>query len=285
MHNLDFPFDIIPESRGPGERDSPECKAPAYSSTEDLSRRDFSDVTEEESEAVVELIMALTQDIGQRLGRRFRAGRKGERVDLRETLRSSLSRGGELLVLRKKKRRPRKNRFLVICDVSGSMDHYSRFLFQFLYGFQKHVPSVETFIFSTKLTRITPLFRLRKMSVAYRLISEEVDHWSGGTRIGSCLAEYNRRYGTKYSSSNTTCIFLSDGWDQGETELLERELKALKQKVKRLIWLNPLLGMPEYRPIDRGMRTALPFTDDFLDCHDLEQLEVFGRRLEETCSR
>jgi len=227
--------------------------------------------------------MALTQDLGERLGRRFRSGRKGEQIDLRNTLRTSLSQGGELLLLRKRRRRPRKNRFVVICDVSGSMDCYSRFLFQFLYGFQRHVPHVETFVFSTRLTRITPLFRLRKMSGLFQLIPEEVSHWSGGTRIGSSLAEYNRRYSGRYSGSNTTCIFLSDGWDQGETELLERELKILKRKVKRLIWLNPLLGMPDYRPIDRGMKTALPFTDEFLDCHDLDQLELFGRRLEETC--
>lgn len=284
LSDLTLPFEIVHEGHGARERDDPEWKGPAYSATEDLSHRDFGDLLDGESEPVLDLILALTQNLGERLGRRFRSGRKGERIDLRGTLRTSLGQGGELLVLRKRRRRPRKNRFVVICDVSGSMDCYARFLFQFLYGFQKHVPHVETFVFSTKLTRITPLFRLRKMSAAYRLISKEVAHWSGGTRIGSSLAEYNRRYGGRYSGSNTTCIFLSDGWDQGETELLERELKILKTQVRRLIWLNPLLGMPDYRPIDRGMRTALPFTDQFLDCHDLDQLEVFGRRLEETCA-
>ncbi|MEW6666744.1 MAG: VWA domain-containing protein [Thermodesulfobacteriota bacterium] len=284
LSDLKLPFELVHESNGVRECGHPEWKGPAYSAAEELSKRDFSELADGESEEVLNLIMALTQNLGQRLGRRFRSGRKGERVDLRGSLRTSLGQGGELLVLRKRRRRPRKNRFVVLCDVSGSMDCYARFLFQFLYGFQRHVPHVETFVFSTKLTRITPLFRLRKMSAAYRLISEEVTHWSGGTRIGSSLAEYNRRYGGRYSCSNTTCIFLSDGWDQGETELLERELKILKTRVKRLIWLNPLLGMPGYRPIDRGMRTALPFADKFLDCHDLDQLEVFGRRLEETCA-
>jgi uncharacterized protein with von Willebrand factor type A (vWA) domain len=281
---ITMPFEILQEDGGVREGAHPECKGPAYSAAEDLSKRDFRELVEEESEPVMNLIMALTRDLGQRMGRRFRSGRKGELIDLRGSLRNSLGQGGELLVLRKKRRRPRKNRFVVICDVSGSMDSYARFLFQFLYGFQKHVPHVETFVFSTRLTRITPLFRLRKMAAAYRLISEEVAHWSGGTRIGSSLAEYNRRYGGRYSGSSTTCIFLSDGWDQGETELLEREIRILKAGVKRLIWLNPLLGMPDYRPIDRGMRTALPFTDEFLDCHDLDQLEVFGRRLAETRS-
>lgn len=160
------------------------------------------------------------------------------------------------------------------------MDSYSRFLLQFMYGFQRHVPRVETFVFSTRLTRITPHLRMGQIDVAYELISEKVSHWSGGTRIGRSLWEYNKRFGRRYSGPNTVFILLSDGWDQGETALLEKEMKELKSRIKRLMWLNPLLGMPDYRPIDRGMRTALPHVEDFLDCHNLDELKAFGRKLE-----
>jgi uncharacterized protein with von Willebrand factor type A (vWA) domain len=230
------------------------------------------------------MIMAMTQNLGLRLGRRWRTRGKGKRVDLRGSLRSSLRHGGELLVLRRRRRRPKKTRFVVLCDVSSSMDCYSRFLLQFMYGFQRHVPRVETFVFSTRLSRITPLLRMRKIAAAYELISEKVSDWSGGTRIGSSLAEYNRRFGLRFSGPNTVIVLLSDGWDQGEMALLEREIKKLNSRVNRLMWLNPLLGTPDYRPIDRGMRTALPHVEDFLECHNLEQLEAFGRKLEKVCS-
>ncbi len=252
----------------------------SYSFQDIMRKKDFAAMIDTESQDVSQLIMALTRDLGLRLGRRWRAGAKGKQVDLRSSIRSSLRHGGELLALRKKRRQPRKTRFVVLCDVSGSMDTYSRFLLQFMYGFQRHVPRVETFVFSTRLSRITPLLRMRKIDAAYALIEEKVFHWSGGTRIGSCLAEYNRRYGRRFSGSNTVFVLLSDGWDQGETGLLERQMKELKRRVKRLMWLNPLLGMPGYRPIDRGMRTALPYVEDFLDCHNLDQLESFGRELQ-----
>ena len=275
----------LPEEMAPSA-DHAENERPkiSYSCRDIMCKKDLADLIAEESQDVAQLIMALAQDLGMRLGRRWRAGRKGKQVDLRASIRASLRHGGELLTLRKRRRQPKKTRFVILCDVSGSMDSYSRFLLQFMYGFQRHVPRVETFVFSTRLTRITPLLRMRKIDAAYALIAEKVSHWSGGTRIGSSLSEYNRRYGRRYSGPNTVFILLSDGWDQGETGLLEQEMKALKRRIKRLMWLNPLLGMPGYRPIDRGMSTALPYVEDFLDCHNLDQLETFGRELERACS-
>jgi uncharacterized protein with von Willebrand factor type A (vWA) domain len=252
----------------------------SYSPHDIMRKKDFAAMIEAESQDVSQLIMALTRDLGLRLGRRWRTGTRGKQVDLRSSIRCSLRHGGELLALRKRRRQPRKTRFVVMCDVSGSMDSYSRFLLQFMYGFQRHVPRVETFIFSTRLTRITPMLRMRKIDAAYALIAERVLHWSAGTRIGSSLSEYNRRYGRRFSGPNTVFILLSDGWDQGELSLLEKEMKDLKRRIKRLMWLNPLLGMPGYRPIDRGMGTALPYVEDFLDCHNLDQLESFGRELQ-----
>lgn len=279
-----FPLTIVTGDGKEKDHLHHDLETPPYSPQEVLHKKDFADTLEDESEDVCRVIMALAQNLGLRLGRRWRTKGKGKRIDLRSSVRSSLGHGGELLVLRRKRRRPKKTRFVVLCDVSRSMDCYSRFLLQFMYGFQRHVPRVETFVFSTRLSRITPLLRMRKMDAAYELISEKVSDWSGGTRIGSSLAEYNRRFGPRYSGPNTVIVLLSDGWDQGEMTLLEREMEKLKNSVNRLMWLNPLLGMPDYQPIDRGMRTALPHVEDFLECHNLEQLEAFGRKLEKTCS-
>jgi len=279
-----FPLTLVDETGKATDHSGHDLETPPYSPQENLHKKDFADIVDRESEEVCRVIMALAQNLGLRLGRRWRTRGKGKKVDLRGSVRASLGHGGELLVLRRKRRKPKKTRFVVLCDVSSSMDCYSRFLLQFIYGFQRHVPRVETFVFSTRLTRITPLLRMRKMDAAYDLISEKVSHWSGGTRIGSSLAEYNRRHGPRYSGSNTVMILLSDGWDQGEIALLENEIKELKNRVNRLMWLNPLLGMPDYRPIDRGMKTALPNVEDFLECHNLDQLEAFGRKLEKVCS-
>jgi len=279
-----FPLTIVTGDGKKKDHLRQDLEMPPYSPQEVLHKKDFADILEGESEDVCRVIMALAQNLGLRLGRRWRTKGKGKRIDLRSSVRTSLGHGGELLVLRRKRRQPKKTRFVVLCDVSRSMDCYSRFLLQFMYGFQRHVPRVETFVFSTRLSRITPLLRMRKMDAAYELIAEKVSDWSGGTRIGSSLAEYNRRFGPRYSGPNTVIVLLSDGWDQGEMTLLEREIKRLNSGVNRLMWLNPLLGMPDYQPIDRGMRTALPHVEDFLECHNLEQLETFGRKLEKAGS-
>jgi len=260
-----------------------ERKTLRYSAEEVLSGKDLATLAEAESKAVARMIRDLAQDVGLRVSRRWKAYRSGKRIDIRRSLRNSLRSGGELVKLLRKRRAPQKMRFVVLCDVSGSMDKYSRFLLEFAYGFQKSAPRVETFVFSTRLTRVTPLLRPADREEAYRRVAERVKDWSGGTRIGSCLSAYNTRYGRRYPASDTISIVLSDGWDQGDIELLEREILELKRRSRYLVWLNPLLGLPDYRPIDRGMKTALPHTDDFLDCHNFDQLKEFGRRLEHMC--
>ncbi len=275
-----LPVELAGEAEDPVTQPKRNRRLPAYSPGEDLSKKDFGELTGKESEEAARVIAALAQTLGQRLGRRFQPAPRGRRMDLSRTLRRSLRHGGDLMVLKRKQPRPRKTRFVVLCDVSGSMDSYSRFLLEFMYGFQKNVPRVETFVFSTRLSYVTRDLRLRRMGAAYDRVSDKVKDWSGGTRIGGALKEYNRRYGGKFSGAQTIFILLSDGWDQGEIPLLDQEMAALKKRVHRLMWLNPLLGMPDYRPIDRGMKAALPHTDDFLDCHDLEKLEEFGRCLE-----
>jgi uncharacterized protein with von Willebrand factor type A (vWA) domain len=156
------------------------------------------------------------------------------------------------------------------------MDVYTKFLVQFLYGLQNGLRGVETIVFSTRLTRITPLLRRRNINAALALIADTVHDWSGGTKIGTCLKVFNDTMAPRLVDSKTLVIIISDGWDTGNTEVLDAEMAKLKAHAFRLIWLNPLLGSPNYAPICRGMHTALPYVDDFMPVHNVESLRKFG---------
>jgi uncharacterized protein with von Willebrand factor type A (vWA) domain len=136
---------------------------------------------------------------------------------------------------------------VVLADVSGSMDLYSRFLVQFLYGLQQELRGVSTFVFSTRLFEVTPMLRARSFEAALRLVAQSVDGWSGGTQIGASLADFNLRYGRERVGRDTVLIVLSDGWDRGDAESVGREMAVLQRRARRVIWLNPLLGSPGYR--------------------------------------
>ena len=201
--------------------------------------------------------------------------RRRGRVDLRRTLRANLSRA-DLIELRYRERKRRKVRLVVLCDVSGSMDLYTRFLLQFLFAVQNVFASVETFIFSTRLTRITDHLRGRSYRQVLRRL-REVQDWSGGTRIGDSLAQFNRDW-PALVDRRTVVVVLSDGWDTGEPEVLATELLRIKRRAGRVIWLNPLLGNPAYEPLTRGMAAALPLVDHFAAAHNLASLrDLVGR--------
>ena len=198
------------------------------------------------------------------------------RVDLRRTLRANLSRG-DFIELKYRRRKLRKARLVLLCDVSGSMDLYSRFLLQFLFALQRAFERVETFTFSVRLTRVTEHLRARSYRDVLRKLAEVRD-WSGGTRIGDSLAEFNRQWGSLVDR-RTIVILLSDGWDTGDPELLASELLRIKRRAGRVIWLNPLLGNPSYEPLTRGMAAALPLVDDFAAAHNLAALRNLAGKL------
>jgi uncharacterized protein with von Willebrand factor type A (vWA) domain len=197
-------------------------------------------------------------------------------VDLRRTLRANLNRG-DLLELRYRQRKRRRVRLVVLCDVSGSMDLYSRFLLQFLFALQHVFGRVETFTFSTRLTRVTEHLRARSYRQMLRRLAEVRD-WSGGTRIGDSLAQFNREY-PHLVDRRTIVILLSDGWDTGEPEVLSAALMRIRRRAGRVIWLNPLLGNPSYEPLTRGMAAALPLVHDFAPAHNLAALRDLAHRL------
>jgi uncharacterized protein with von Willebrand factor type A (vWA) domain len=250
-----------------------------YSSREVLRHKDFSALTGEEFEAVKGLLAGLVWQLGVRRTRRFHPG-SGSLFDLRRTLRQNLKYGGEVLgwVTRHPKYKPRP--LVVIADISGSMERYTRLLLHFIYslttGFGQNV---ESFVFSTRLTCITRQLRNRDVDQSLREVARQVPDWSGGTRIGEALKTFNFDWAQRVLGRGAVVLIISDGWDRGDIDLLEHEMARLQRSCHRLIWLNPLLSSPDYEPLTRGIRTALPYIDDFLPVHNLASLEDLAEHL------
>ncbi|MDR5709252.1 MAG: VWA domain-containing protein [Armatimonadota bacterium] len=261
-----------------GEGTEGEQEVPGYSALEVLSRKDFSSFTDRELEEIGKLVVAIARRIATRMSRRMQRTRHSHRLDLRRTMRLHLRWGGELPALAFKRRRIRKTRLVLLCDVSGSMDIYSRFLIQFVYALQEAVGNVESFVFSTSLTRVTPALRSRTLREALDRLSRTVPNWSGGTRIGASLMQFLEGW-RHLLDPRTVVVILSDGWDTGDVEILHRAMREIRARSGRVIWLNPLLGSPGYQPLTRGMQTALPFVDVFAAAHNLESLRALERTL------
>jgi uncharacterized protein len=168
---------------------------------------------------------------------------------------------------------------VLICDVSRSMDTYSRFLLQFIYALQNTLGRVESFVFSTRLTRVTEYFDNEDIYRALDRIAMEVPDWSGGTRIGLSLRTFNQEWALRLVNKYTIVLVMSDGLDTGDASVLEDEMEKLQKRAARMIWLNPLLGNDEYRPLARGMSAALPHVDLFASAHNLASLQALGRHL------
>jgi len=241
--------------------------------------RDFSSLSEEEIGEVRELISELVWKLGERRTRRHRVG-QGRRLDLRRTLRRSLRHGGEVLSFARREPKKKPRPLVVLADISGSMERYTRLLLHFVYSLTQGLGQrVEGFAFGTKLTRLSRHLEDRDVERALGAVSRAVSDWSGGTRIGDSLHVFNYDWGRRVLGGGAVVLLISDGWDRGEPELLSREMDRLRRSCHRLIWLNPLLGSPEYEPLTRGMRAALPHVDDFLPVHNLKSLEELARVL------
>ena len=257
--------------------DTPPRSLTMYSHTERLSRKDFGKMSEQELMQVQRLISSMAQQMATLLSRRQKARKKAHGIDASRTLRHSLRYGGEVVQLMRRGPKIGKTKMVLLCDVSGSMDVYTKFLLQFLYGVQNGLRGVETIVFSTRMSRITSLLRRRHIDAALELISEAVHDWSGGTKIGQCLKEFNDTMAPNMVTSKTLVVMISDGWDTGDTAVLDAEMARLRSHAYRIIWLNPLLGNPTYQPLCKGMYTALPYVHDFMPVHSAESLRQFGQ--------
>ncbi len=254
---------------------------PAYSPVEILTQKDFSAFSAEELDEVSRLVVAIAKRVATRLSRRARQTRHGHQVDLRRTIRHSLRRGGEIVDLAYRRRKIQKTRVVLLADVSGSMDLYSRFLIQFIFALQHTLGQVETLVFSTALTRVTDALSESDLRQALDQVAREVPDWSGGTKIGQSLKTFLTRHGGTLLTPRTVVLIISDGWDTGDTDVLADAMRQIQARAGRVIWLNPLLGSPGYEPICQGMRAALPYVDVFATAHNLDSL----RRLEHHLAR
>jgi len=248
-----------------------------YSKDELLRHKDFDQMTWQETEQVRRLMEQTPWRVAERRTRRLRPARSGQ-IDLRRTSRHAIRSSGELMRLFSRRPRVRRRPLVLICDVSGSMERYSRLLMIFAHAIARR-EDLEAFVFSTRLTRITRLLRYRDLDRALESVSKKVHDFSGGTRIGDALGDFNRHWARRVLGHGAVVIIVSDGWDRGDPGQLAAELVHLRRSAYRLIWLNPLLGSEGYEPLTRGMAAAVPLCDDFLAAHNLQALEDLGRLL------
>jgi hypothetical protein len=251
-----------------------------YSHEELLRRKDFEEFTYDELQEAQALMARLKWRLGLRVTRRLRSARHGHALDLRRTLRESLRSGGEPITLRRREFRRKPRPLVIICDISGSMSLYSRLLLHFVHTVSNGLSNVETFVFGTRLTRITRQLARRDVDEALALVTKSVQDWSGGTRIGESLHTFNRRWSRRVLGRGAAVLIISDGWDRGDVRILGEEMARLQRNCHRLIWLNPLLGLEDYRPVTAGMRAALPYIDSFLPANNLDSLIALGKALE-----
>lgn len=268
----DAPSELPDESGAPEE-------TPGYSPAEVLTRKDFSALSAQDLEEMAALVAQIARRVATRISRRMRVARRAHLIDMRRTLRHSLRRGGEIMELLRRRRRVQKSQVVLLCDVSGSMDLYSRFLVQFVYALQHAVSRIETFVFSTSLTRVTDALSEVELRRALDQVARTVPNWSGGTKIGASLRQFLESHGRELLGERTVVIIISDGWDTGDVEVLAAAMRELNRRSARVIWLNPLLGGVGYEPLCQGMRVALPHVDVFAPAHNLESLRRLERHL------
>ncbi len=252
----------------------------AFSTAEAFAHREFDRMTTSELRDAERLIDLLRPRLETRLTRRYEHHPHGRRLAPRAMFRRNLATGGDLVdwVWRRRVRRPRT--IVVLCDVSGSMERHARLLLRFVQALSRASGvRTESFVFGTRLTRITHELRGRDPDLAIHRVSETVTDWSGGTRIGESLRTFNLRWARRVLRSSGVVIVVSDGWDRGDPALVGFETERLQRNCHRLIWLNPLAGADGYEPLAAGMAAAYPSVDDFLPIHNLASLERLGEVL------
>ncbi len=250
-----------------------------YSAGETLRRKDFAELSDGELATVRRMMLEQPWHVDTRKTRRKVAAASGPYLDVRRSLRRSLRSGGELVDLQWRRRRLKPRPLVVLCDISGSMEAYSRIFLQFIYALATATDRLEAFVFGTRLTRVSRQLAHRDVDQALRQAAAAVVDWGGGTRIGESFKRFNYDWGRRVLGRGAVVAVLSDAWDRGDVDLLERETARLRRSCGRLLWLNPLIGTPGYEPLTRGIRKVLPYIDDFLPIHNLTSLEQLRKVL------
>ena len=251
----------------------------AYSADESLKLKNFEQFSEDDLRAAIEFLKRTKFNSGLRITRRYAPGHRQILLDLQRTIRKNALQNRDFINLAWKQRKMKPRPVVILSDISGSMERYSRILLHFMHTLSRQIKSLEAFTFGTRLTRITHQMRGGDIEVAMGRITTDVKDWDGGTRIGVALETFNRFWARRTLGNGAIVILISDGWDTGDNGLLQLEMKRLQRDCHRLIWLNPNLGYDTFEPLTLGVRTLLPFTDEFLPVHNLESLLDLGRVL------
>jgi uncharacterized protein len=267
-----------PEEAGPPKA-AAAVRLQAASATEALRTTDFAALTPAEAKDAQAMLEALRPRLPLRRARRSRLDRSGHRPALRRMLRRSLATGGEPLRWRWLRRTVRPRPIVLVCDISGSMERYSRFMLRFAHALQQSGARVEVFVFGTRLTRITRQLRVRSPDEALRRVAGHVVDWSGGTRIGESLRQLNLRWVRRTMSSGAVVLLVSDGWERGDPAVLAREMATLRRSCHRLLWIDPLAARPGFEPATAGLRAALPHVDELIPAASVASLEQLAQRL------
>ncbi len=262
-----------------------------YSDKEMLRTMDFESMSAEEIAKAKAIIARMRLPIMQVPTRRFVADPSGPRIDMRRSMRAGLRTGGSQIPLRRRSRSLRHPPLVILCDVSGSMSHYSRMFLHFLHAITNDRDRVHTFTFGTRLTNVTRYLRQSDVDVALQKVGEVVEDWSGGTRIGECLKEFNTVWSRRVLGQGAVLLLISDGLDRDAGEGLDSQMERLHKSCRRLIWLNPLLRYSGFEPKSKGIQAILPHVDDFRPVHNLNSLQDLadalmkqGPRTEESVS-
>ena len=248
------------------------------SATEVISDKDLTVLGSNELSELSRIAASMVRALAARPGRRRRRHNRKGTPDLRGAFRLNLSTGGDLIRLPRLRRVPRIPRLLVLLDVSGSMDRHAKLLLQLVYAVAQHTRRVETFVFSTAVTRVTRELKAQSFDEALQRVGRVVSHWSGGTRIGESLACINAEHEV-LEDRYTTVLLLSDGWETGDPEDLARQIRRMRRRVRSVVWLNPLLGTQDYQPLSRGLQAVIPYVDHFVSAMDVHHLRRLPRLL------
>jgi uncharacterized protein len=261
------------DAPGEDEQGGDEPTEVGWSVHEVLRRKDFAAMTAEEFSRAARALKEVAAARPLRRSRRLRPHARGRRLDLRRLARRSLGRGGDPIerTFRRRVEVPRK--LVVLCDVSGSMEAYTRALLLFLHAVVGSGRGVEVFAFGTRLYRLTEEFRTRDPEQALAAAATRVVDWASGTRIGSSLKMFNDVWGRRALTRGAVVVIVSDGWERHDATLVAREMERLQRAAYAIVWVNPLKGNPEYEPLAGGMRAALPYVDRFMAGHNLASLE------------
>jgi len=248
-----------------------ETGLPSWSDLGVLADKDFAAFTPAELTEGAAALSRLVWSPGERRTRRWIRGR-GPRIDLRRAISESLRTHGDVVRLSRRTRRVRPRPLVLLCDVSRSMERYTRLLLHFAYAVTGRHRRVEVFLFSTRLTRITRQLRIGRLEDSLAAVSRQVPDWSGGTRIGGAIREFHQQWGRRVMNGGPVVLLISDGWDCGDPTDLGEQIARLQRSCHRLVWLSPLIGTTGYEPLTRGLQAALPFVDDFLAARTLNNL-------------